>query len=170
VLDVELPWLEDIQSARAPQRLPVVLTRDEVLRVLTNLRGTHALWLLYGTGTRVMEAMRLRVKDVDFERGEIHVRDGKGLKDRVTVLPRSIVPQLRAQVELARVLHARDLKAGCGDVWLPAALTRKYRSAARTKVEAAICAVRRAVLPRRSRPRCWPNSESRSFPSPQPRT
>ena len=133
VLDVELRCLEDIQSARAPQRLPVVLTRDEVLRVLASLHGTHALIgrLLYGTGMRVMEAMRLRIKDVDFNRGEIVVRDGKGLKDRVTVLPRSIVPQLRAQINCARVLHARDLKAGHGEVWLPFALQRKYRSAAR---------------------------------------
>jgi len=131
VLEIELPWLEDIQSARAPQRLPVVLTRDEVLRVLACLRGTHALIgrLLYGTGMRVMEAMRLRIKDVDFDRVEILVRDGKGLKDRVTVLPRSIVPQLR--VNFARMLHARDLKAGYGEVWLPFALQRKYRSAAR---------------------------------------
>jgi len=78
-----------------------------------------------------MEAMRLRVKDLDFERGEILVRDGKGLKDRVTVLPRSIVPALRKQADLTRTLHARDLKAGYGEVWLPFALQRKYRSAAR---------------------------------------
>ena len=133
VLDAELPWLEDIQGARAPGRLPVVLTRREVLQVLAGLRGTHALIgrLLYGTGLRVMEAMRLRVKDLDFERGEILVRDGKGLKDRVTVLPRAVLPQLRRQVEDARRLHARDLKAGWGEVWLPAALARKYRFAAR---------------------------------------
>ncbi len=133
VLDIELPWLDQVESAKASQRLPVVLTPGEVLRVLAGLRGTHALIgrLLYGTGMRVMEAMRLRVKDVDFERGEILVRDGKGFKDRVTVLPRSIVPQLLRQVTLARAVHARDLKAGCGAVWLPAALAHKYPTAAR---------------------------------------
>jgi integron integrase len=133
VLDVELAWLEDIQSARAPQRLPVVLTRGEVLRVLASLRGAHALIgrLLYGTGMRVMEGVRLRVKDIDFDRGEILVRDGKGLRDRVTVLPRSIEPQLARQVACSRALHARDLKAGYGEVWLPFALARKYRLAAR---------------------------------------
>jgi integron integrase len=133
VLDIELPWLEDIQSARAPERLPVVLTREEVLQVLERLSGVHALIgrLLYGTGLRIMEAMRLRVKDVDFERAEILVRDGKGLKDRVTVLPHAVVPQLRKQLDVARTLHARDRQAGYGEVWLPFALARKYGSAAR---------------------------------------
>ena len=133
VLDIELPWLEDIRSARAPERLPVVLARDEVLQVLDRLRGVHALIgrLLYGTGMRIMEAMRLRVKDVDFDRAEILVRDGKGLKDRVTVLPRAVVPQLRSQLDFARRLHARDLQAGYGEVWLPFALAHKYRSAVR---------------------------------------
>ncbi len=91
VLGVELPWLDHVDKARVPARLPVVLTRDEVAGVLAQLRGVHALVgrLLYGSGMRVMECLRLRVKDVDFARGEILVRDGKGMKDRVTMLPRA---------------------------------------------------------------------------------
>jgi integron integrase len=133
VLDIELPWLGQVESAKAPRRLPVVLTRAEVVAVLRNLNGVHALIgrLLYGTGMRVMEGLRLRVKDVDFSRGEILVRDGKGHKDRVTVLPRSIASLLRRQLDFAGALHDEDLKAGCGEVWLPFALARKYRSAAR---------------------------------------
>jgi len=133
VLGVELPWLERIESAKASQRLPVVLTRDEVARILGRLHGVHALVgsLLYGTGMRVMEGLRLRVKDVDFERREILVRDGKGLKDRVTVLPRAVVPRLREQLGAARALHERDLAAGHGMVWLPFALARKYGTVAR---------------------------------------
>jgi integron integrase len=97
------------------------------------LHGVHALIgsLLYGTGMRVMEGMRLRAKDVDFARAEILVRDGKGHKDRVTVLPRAIAPRLRRQLDHARALHEKDLKAGYGEVWLPFALARKYRAAAR---------------------------------------
>ncbi len=133
VLGIELPWLERIENAKAPQRLPVVLTRDEVGSILEQLHGTHALIgrLLYGTGMRVMEGMRLRVKDVDFARREILIRDGKGLKDRVTVLPRAIVPRLHEQLDRARELHSQDLAVGCGAVWLPYALARKYRPAAR---------------------------------------
>jgi integrase len=116
VLDIELPWLERVERARTPQRLPVVLTPDEVARVLDRLHGVHALIgrLLYGTCMRVMEGMRLRVKDVDFERREILVRDGKGLKDRVTVLPRAVVPQLRGQLGQARALYEKDVAAGFG--------------------------------------------------------
>jgi len=133
VLGLELPWLDHIDKAKAPIRLPVVLTRDEVDRVLERLHGVHALIgaLLYGTGMRVMEAMRLRVKDVDFARHEILVRDGKGFKDRVTMLPRAAAPALRRQVEIARTFHQRDLAAGAGAVWLPDALSRKYPAAAR---------------------------------------
>jgi site-specific recombinase XerD len=89
VLEVELPWLDNVQQAKAPRRLPVVLTRDEVHALLGRMHGTHWLVasLLYGTGMRIMECLRLRVKDVDFARGEILIRDGKGFKDRVTMLP-----------------------------------------------------------------------------------
>lgn len=133
VLGIELPWLEQVESAKPSVRMPVVLTPDEVVRVLDRLRGVHALIgrLLYGTGMRVMEGMRLRVKDVDFDRCEILIRDGKGRKDRVTVLPRSIVPRLRKQLDLAHALHEKDLVAGYGAVWVPFALARKYPPAAR---------------------------------------
>jgi integron integrase len=132
VLGIELPWLDRVEKAKAPLRLPIVLTRDEVAGVLGQMRGVHALIgrLLYGTGMRVMECMRLRVKDIDFARREILIRDGKGLKDRVTVLPRAIIPELREQLDAAREVHERDLAAGFGAVWLPYALARKYRAAA----------------------------------------
>ena len=133
VLGVELPWLDGIQKAKAPVRLPVVLTRDEVARVLARLDGVHRLIgsLLYGTGLRIMEAMRLRVKDVEFSRREILVRDGKGNKDRVTMLPVRLAAPLRDQIAHARELHRGDLAEGYGAVWLPFALDRKYPGAAR---------------------------------------
>ena len=114
-------------------RLPVVLTREETKRVLERLHDIHALIgrLLYGTGMRVMEGMRLRVKDMDFARREILIRDGKGYKDRVTVLPRAIESSLREQLEHAGKLHRHDLAAGFGGVWLPYALARKYPQADR---------------------------------------
>lgn len=132
VLEAELPWLDGIETAKAPSRLPVVLTRDEVARLLARLTGVHRLvgGLLYGTGLRIMEAMRLRVKDVEFSRREIVVRDGKGGKDRVTMLPVRLVAPLREQVAHARELHRADLDSGYGAVWLPFALARKYPGAA----------------------------------------
>ena len=133
VLLVELPWLDDVEAAKTPKRLPVVLTRGEVLAVLARMDGTHALIarLLYGTGLRIMECLRLRVKDVVFERGEILVRDGKGAKDRVTVLPASQASGLREHVERVREVHRQDLVAGYGEVYLPYALDRKYPEAGR---------------------------------------
>ena len=133
VLALELPWLDKVEAARTPKRLPVVLTRDEVMAVLLRLEGRHGLIarLLYGTGLRIMECLRLRIKDVDFERGEILVRDGKGAKDRVTMLPASVIPALREHVERVRELHRQDLAAGHGEVHLPYALDRKYPSAGR---------------------------------------
>jgi integron integrase len=133
VLGVELPWLDGIETAKAPRRLPVVLTHDEVARLLARLTGVHRLigGLLYGTGLRIMEAMRLRVKDVEFSRREIVVRDGKGGKDRMTMLPVRLVAPLREQIAHARELHRADLEAGQGAVWLPFALAHKYPSAAR---------------------------------------
>jgi len=124
VLGAELPWLDHIQKAKAPVRLPVVLNRAEVGQVLARLLGVHRLIgaLLYGTGLRIMEGMRLRVKDVEFSRREILVRDGKGNKDRVTMLPLRVVGPLREQVEHARELHRGDLADGFGSVWLPFAL------------------------------------------------
>jgi integron integrase len=133
VLGAELPWLDGIQKAKAPVRLPVVLTRQEVAQVLARLQGVHRLIgsLLYGTGLRIMEAMRLRIKDVDFSRREILVRDGKGNKDRVTMLPVRICSPLREQIAHARELHRGDLANGFGAVWLPYALDRKYPGAMR---------------------------------------
>ena len=134
VLGVELPWLEGISQARVPKRLPVVLTRAEVQRVLAHVpQGPHALvcGLLYGAGLRLMEAMRLRVKDVEFARGEVLVREGKGFKDRVTMLPASVAGPLSEHLLAVRELHREDLAQGYGDVWLPHALDRKYPNAGR---------------------------------------
>ncbi len=133
VLETELPWLDNVERAKAPKRLPVVLTREEVSRLLSGLSGVHWLIasLLYGAGLRVMEGVRLRVKDVDFARGEILVRDGKGFKDRVTMLPAALANPLREQLARARAVHERDLAAGGGAVFLPYALARKYPNAAR---------------------------------------
>ena len=131
VLAIQLPWMEDVVRAKRPRRLPTVLSHEEIRALLAQLDGRP--WLLvsvlYGTGMRLMECLRLRVKDVDFARNEIIVRDGKGGKDRRTVLPKSLVEPLQREVERARVLHAEDLRAGLGAVWLPHALARKYPNA-----------------------------------------
>jgi len=133
VLQIELPWLDNITQAKVPKRLPVVLTVKEVQSVLSNLNGTHALVsnLLYGGGLRLMEAVRLRVKDVDFARHEILVREGKGFKDRVTMLPEAIVAPLKAHMAKVKALHIEDLAEGTGEVYLPFALDKKYANAAR---------------------------------------
>lgn len=132
VLAVDLPWLEGVTRAKKPQRLPVVMTRDEVRQVLAHMQGTHHLMasLMYGTGMRLMECVRLRVKDVDFARREILVREGKGNKDRVTMLPDSLASALQAHLEKVQRVHAQDCAEGCGDVYLPHALARKYPHAA----------------------------------------
>jgi integron integrase len=133
VLGIELPWLDGVVRAKRPQRLPTVLSREEVTRVLACMEGRTWLLasLLYGTGMRLMEALRLRVKDVDFDRMEITVRDGKGGKDRHTMLPRALLEPLRRETERAATLHAADLAVGFGAVWLPHALARKYPNAPR---------------------------------------
>ena len=120
VLEVDLPWLENVTQAKTPERMPVVLTVTEARVVLDRLRGTHWLIasLLYGAGMRLMEAARLRVKDVEFERREIIVREGKGFKDRVTMLPESVMAPLKQHLVLAKVLHREDLAGGFGDVHL----------------------------------------------------
>ena len=134
VLGVELPWLDEVVQAKRPQRLPVVLTPSEVRDVLLHMNGTPALvaQLLYGTGMRLLEALRLRVKDVEFARREIVVREGKGNKDRVTVLPENLIAPLQAQLLKARALHEKDLDAGLGRVYLPHALAVKYPEADRS--------------------------------------
>jgi len=133
VLEVELPWLTRVEPAKAPKRLPVVLTRAEVQGILVRLAGTHQLIgsLLYGAGLRIMECLRLRVKDIDFSRNEILIRDGKGFKDRVTMLPATAAGPLRAHLLRVRALHERDIAAGVGPVYLPYALDRKYPGAGR---------------------------------------
>ncbi|MFT4257624.1 MAG: integron integrase [Pseudoxanthomonas sp.] len=133
VLAVELPWMENVVRAKRAPRLPVVLSRAETLALLRHLSGRDALMagLLYGSGLRLMECLRLRVKDVDLVRNEITVREGKGGKDRKTVLPERLRAAMQAQLDAVRVLHAHDLDAGFGAVSLPNALARKYRHAER---------------------------------------
>lgn len=133
VLAIQLPWMENIVRAKQSQRVPVVLSAAEVARLLGRLSGREWLMasLLYGTGMRLMECVRLRVKDVDFERNEITVRDGKGGKDRRTMLPGRLCEILRRQRDSVRTIHERDLSAGFGEVWLPHALARKYPVAPR---------------------------------------
>ena len=130
MLGVELPWLDNVTQAKVPQRMPVVLTQAEVLAVLSRMDGS--MWLiaslLYGSGLRIMEALRLRVKDVDFAQREILVREGKGFKDRVTMLPMSLVEPLKAHLLKVQVLHQDDLNSGHGEVFMPMALDRKYPS------------------------------------------
>ena len=134
VLGEEVPWMSDLVRARRPARAPVVLTREEVRRVLSQMRGTPQLVarLLYGTGMRVLEGLRLRVKDLDFQSGEVMVRGGKGNKDRATTLPRILAGGLRRHMQSVRALHDRDIAEGFGRVWMPDALARKYPSADRS--------------------------------------
>jgi integron integrase len=133
VLNQELPWLENVEQAKVSRRLPVVLTVNETRALLDRLKGIHRLQanLLYGTGMRLMEVMRLRVKDIDFERKEILIRDGKGAKDRVTMLPVSLADLLQRHLQTVKALHDDDLQAGYGNVYLPNALERKYSNASR---------------------------------------
>ncbi len=128
VLGKELGWFDDLVRAKRPVQLPVVLTHGEVRALLAQLKGTHWLMasLLYGAGLRLMECLRLRVKDVDIAYRQILVRDGKGGKDRVTMLPESAVQPLHAQLGEAKRLHEIDLREGFGEVHLPFALARKY--------------------------------------------
>ncbi|HQT25881.1 MAG TPA: integron integrase, partial [Burkholderiales bacterium] len=133
VLEIKLPWLENVTQAKAPQRLPVVLSVPEVQSVLSRLDGTWRLMasILYGAGLRLMECVRLRVKDIDFGMNQIVVRDGKGFKDRVTMLPERLVEELKDHLASVEKLHRQDLHDGFGEVWLPQALARKYPNAAR---------------------------------------
>jgi integron integrase len=132
VLSIDLPWLDNVVRAKRPQRLPVVLSRSEVREVLSRMKGIYSLLtnLLYGTGMRIMECVRLRVKDVDFDRYEILVRDGKGGKDRVTMLPALVVVPLKLHLQQRQALFEDDKRNGKAEVYLPDALTRKYPNAA----------------------------------------
>ncbi len=133
VLDDPLPWIDDIVRARRSRKLPVVLSREEVRSLLAPMKGTPRLVaaILYGGGLRLLEALRLRIKDVDFAARLLVVREGKGAKDRRTMLPDSLQQSLHAQIEWVRRVHRKDLAAGRGEVWLPDALERKYANAGR---------------------------------------
>jgi integron integrase len=128
VLRQPLPWLDELDRARRPVRVPTVLTRDEVGRLLAAMHGMKWLMasLLYGSGLRLRECLKLRVKDIDFGYRQIVVRGGKGAKDRVTMLPSAVIEALQAHLRRAKELHERDVRDGYGDVELPYALARKY--------------------------------------------
>ncbi len=133
VLNQPVDWVDDIERVKKPQRLPVVFTRQEAKTMLNHLRAETWLMasLLYGSGLRLMECVRLRVKDVDFDKSQIIVREGKGNKDRVTMLPASLIDPLEKQLERVKSLHEMDIREGFGRVYLPFALARKYPSAER---------------------------------------
>jgi len=128
VLKLELPYVSNIERAQKPKRLPVVFTRNETKRILANLEGSYWLIgsLLYGSGLRLMECLRLRIKDIDFNYGQVTVRNGKGDKDRITMLPVKIKERLGRHLRSVRSLHQDDLAEGYGAVYLPYALARKY--------------------------------------------
>lgn len=128
VLAQPLPWLDQIERAKRPARLPTVLSVAEVQRLLAQMHGTKWLMasLLYGAGLRLRECLKLRVKDLDFDYGQILVRDAKGGKDRVTMLPQSVIEPLREHLIRVKMLHERDVASGHGDVELPGAIARKY--------------------------------------------
>jgi integron integrase len=136
VLNTELGSLDGLIRAKKKKNLPVVFTREEAGQVLVNMTGTHWLManLLYGSGLRLMECIRLRVKDVDFGYNQIVVRDGKGKKDRITMLPKAIVRHLKEHLERVKIQHKEDLSQGYGSVYLPNALARKYRGAEKSWV------------------------------------
>lgn len=131
ILNQELPAISDFARAKRPERLPVVFTRQEVMKILSRLTGVNWLMgsLLYGAGLRLTECLALRIKDIDFEYRQIMVRDGKGGKDRITMLPESLIEPLRTQIDHASRLHQQDLSEGFGCVYLPFALARKYPNA-----------------------------------------
>lgn len=134
VLNIDLPWLKEIGRPKQRERVPVVLSRAEVARLLSVMDGVEAdlASLLYGTGMRLMEALQLRIKDIDFDRNEITVRQGKGGKDRRVMLPQKLAPTLRQRLEQARTLWSNDREAEQPGVWMPDALARKYPRAAKS--------------------------------------
>lgn len=134
VLKQEVGWIDQLERAKRPKRIPVVLTRDEVRKIFAHMHGMPRLMagLLYGSGLRLMECVRLRVKDVDFGYARITVRDGKGAKDRVTMLPVNVAAPLERHLAKVKAQHEQDLEDGFGEVYLPDALARKYKSAAQS--------------------------------------
>jgi integron integrase len=153
VLKHEIAWLDHVQRAKKPARLPVVLTRDEVRKIFSNLHGTPKLMvgLLYGSGLRLMECVRLRVKDVDLAYLRITVRDAKGGKDRITMLPTNLAEPLRRHLTKRRALHEQDLEDGFGGVYLPTALSRKFPNAYKQWIWQYIFASSRLAVDPRSR-------------------
>jgi integron integrase len=133
VLKKDLPRISDIERSNRPKRLPVVFTPEEVKAFIERLSGIYSIManLLYGSGLRLMECVRLRVKDLDFQYNQITVRDGKGEKDRITVLPQALNGPLRRHLAKVKLLHEDDLLEGFGEVYLPYALDRKYPNAAK---------------------------------------
>ncbi len=133
VLQIDLPYIDQIERAKKPKRVPVVYSRAEVKAILANLEGTPYLIasLLYGCGLRLTECLSLRVKDLDFEYRQITIRDGKGAQDRITMMPNSLIELLKLQLQRAKILHQQDLASGYGNVYLPYALERKYPRAHR---------------------------------------
>jgi integron integrase len=133
VMHMPFEWLDHLVRAKKPKRIPVVLARSEVATLLTHLSGRHRLMaaLLYGSGMRLLECCQLRIKDIDLERREIRVRDGKGRKDRITVLPEYLVRPIASHLEQLQALHRRDIQRGAGYVALPNSLDRKLSGAAR---------------------------------------
>lgn len=133
VLDRKLEWLDNVVRAKRPKRLPVVLSKLETKQLINNIQGVNGLIarLLYGTGMRQMECLRLRVKDIDFHYRQITVRSGKGDKDRVTILPEIMIEPLQSQLQQSKQIHLSDLEKGYGEASLPFALDRKYPNAAR---------------------------------------
>lgn len=133
VLDIDPGNFGPMDRAKRPKRLPTVLTKKEVSRILHVMSGIQGLMakLTYGCGLRLMECIRIRVKDLDFEQNQVIVRDGKGQVDRITMLPDHLKPILRSHLKRVKIIHEQDLKKGLGEVYLPNALARKYRSAAK---------------------------------------
>jgi len=133
VLNIQPDWIDDVVRAKRPKRLPVVLSRDEVRLILSSIQGVNGLIarMLYGTGMRLMECLRLRIKDIDFEQKQVLVREGKGNKDRITTLPEVLIPELKAQLLHAKRVHDADIGEGFGRTNLPHALDRKYPNAGR---------------------------------------
>ncbi len=186
VLKVDPGDFGDVVRAKKPKRLPVVLSRNEVQSVLSHLHGDWWLVvsLLYGSGLRLMEGLKLRVKDLDFEQFEVTVREGKGGYDRRTMLPALLVEPLQKHLRKVKSIHEDDLAAGYGEVWLPGALARKYRMrgesgdgstcsrrrdghSIRTAVRSAVIILLRRISRRRSRLRCArPASPRRSARTP----
>ncbi|MBN2403458.1 MAG: integron integrase [Spirochaetes bacterium] len=133
ILKKEIGNLDGLIWSKKPKKIPIVLSREEIKRLLSELSGIHRIManLLYGSGLRLLECLRLRVKDIDFDYNQIIVRDGKGQKDRVTALPETIISPIKDHLEKVKILHSKDIAAGLGKVHLPFALEKKYPNASR---------------------------------------